>query len=109
MARRWTEKEERLLGTASDQVVARKIKRTVAAVRQRRMIRGIRLRPPWRPEDDKIVGTRPDEQVAMLLKRRTDNVAIGPSAGAETFASKGPGYRNWDPQNDHLLGMLRDE
>jgi hypothetical protein len=75
----WPKAELALLGTMRDEKLARKIGRSVFAVRTQRVNRGIpcfqcKLHL-WRPEDDKILGTRPDDQIAALLGRTTYAVA----------------------------------
>jgi hypothetical protein len=67
--KRWTVEEDELLGTKSDRALARKLGRSVGAVKGRRHHRRIRFLKPWRPEDDKVLGTRPDNQIARLLGR----------------------------------------
>jgi len=71
--RPWTAEEDSLLGTKSDRALARKLGRTVKAVKTRRRLKGVFLVKEWRPEDDKILGTRPDRQVALLLGRLIEN------------------------------------
>jgi hypothetical protein len=73
--RRWSREGEELLGTKSDQLLARKLNRTVTAVAARRQHLGITLFKPWRRVDDKLLGLRPDDQVAMLLKLPRHQVA----------------------------------
>ena len=73
--RPWTTEEDSLLGIRSDRALARKLGRTVKAVKNRRRLKKVFLVKEWRPEDDKILGTRPDRQVALLLGRLIENVA----------------------------------
>ena len=69
--RLWTPAEEQLLGTMTDERLARRLKRSVETVRTRRAHKGIPVFHPkkhcWTADDDKLLGLRPDAQVAMLL------------------------------------------
>jgi hypothetical protein len=62
----WSEDEEALLGTLSDKRLARKIGRSVEAVRARRQSKRISTKKRWRPADDKVLGTRPDSQILQI-------------------------------------------
>jgi hypothetical protein len=55
----WTPEEDDLLGTMPDKKLARRLKRSYAAVSTRRLNKGIPpcnnpKRKSWRPEDDKF-------------------------------------------------------
>src|SRR6266536_4106366 len=72
----WSPAEDALLGTMTDRKLARKLGRSVKAVKGRRQHKRICfLLKPWRPEDEKVLGTRPDRQIATLLGRTLMNVA----------------------------------
>ena len=58
-----------------DERLARKLRRSVEAVRARRHSKRISSRRRWRPEEDKILGTRPDPDIAKLLRRQISVVA----------------------------------
>jgi len=104
--RPWTAEEDSLLGTKSDHALARKLGRTVKAVKNRRRLKGVFLVKEWRPEDDKILGTRPDRQVALLLGRLIENVAwrrrkLGIPCCYENL--------RWTPEQLELVGQKPDE
>ena len=104
--RRWTEAEDSLLGTKSDRALARKLGRTVKAIKARRQAKGVFLVKEWRPEDDKILGTRPDQQVAMLLGRSEASIAWRRhKLGIPCFHK----FRRWTPEQLALLGQKPDE
>jgi hypothetical protein len=67
----WTPKEDKLLGTDSDQKIGKKLGRPVVAVLKRRHAKGIPNPAPrrklWRPEEIKLLGTRPDKEIAARL------------------------------------------
>jgi hypothetical protein len=72
--RLWTDKEDKLLGTARDIDIAKKIRRSHSAVRYRRNILGIpawnvTYFKPWTPDEDALLGTIPDRKLARKLKR----------------------------------------
>jgi hypothetical protein len=103
----WMEEEDALLGTMSDEKLAKKLGRSVATVAKRREIKGIRFyRKLWRPEDDRILGTRPDSQVAKLLGRRIATVVwrrlkLGIKCCYE--------HRPWLDHEIEMLGVLSDK
>ncbi|HEX3625185.1 MAG TPA: hypothetical protein VH280_07160 [Verrucomicrobiae bacterium] len=73
--RLWTDKEDKLLGTAADADIAKKIRRTKAAVGARRNGFGIpawntEYFRPWTPQEEALLGTMPDELLAKKLKRK---------------------------------------
>jgi biotin operon repressor len=105
--RRWTAEEDALLGTMSDQKLARKLGRPVRTVIKRREVKHIwLLKKPWRPEDDKILGTRPDSQVAKMLGRRLLTVAARRrSLGVRCFYQ----HRPWLEHELELLGLKSDQ
>jgi hypothetical protein len=77
--RLWTEKEDSVLGTATDAEIAKKIRRTLGAVRARRATLGIpslgAFYPrPWTPQEEALLGTMPDRLLAKKLKRKTTAV-----------------------------------
>lgn len=102
----WTLEEDRLLGTKSDEVLAREFGRRVRSVRFRRWSKRIRMRKEWRPEGDKVLGTRTGHEIVLLLARSQTNVAwrrkklgIPPKARP----------RAWPPEEDELLGTAPDD
>jgi hypothetical protein len=103
----WLEEEDALLGTMSDEKLAKKIGRAVVTVMKRRGKKGIRLyRKLWRPEDDKILGTRPDSQVAKLLGRRIATVVWRRlKLGIKCFYE----HRPWLDHEIEMLGVIPDK
>lgn len=72
--RLWTAKEDKLLGTARDEQIAKRIRRSEDAVRARRNILGIpawnaSYSKPWTAEEDALLGVVPDRVLAKRLKR----------------------------------------
>jgi len=72
--RLWTVKEDNLLGTARDEEIAARIRRSEDAVRARRNILGIpawnaSYSKPWTPQEDALLGVVPDRLLAKRLKR----------------------------------------
>ena len=72
--RLWTDKEDKLLGTARDIDIGKKIRRSEGAVRYRRNSLGIpawnvTYAKPWTPQEDALLGTIPDRVLARKLKR----------------------------------------
>jgi hypothetical protein len=72
----WTEEEITLLGQLPDAKIARKIGRTVSAVRQKREELG-RPNPTttrWNAEGLALLGTMPDDEVAKRLGRSVASI-----------------------------------
>src|ERR1039457_1816465 len=72
----WTEHKDRLLGTAHDEVIAKRLGCSAITILKRRQKLGIvsyRLRP-WTPGEDNLLGTMPDALLARKLKRTTSGV-----------------------------------
>lgn len=72
--RLWTEMEDKLLGTARDENIARRINRSKFAVTARRQNLGIPAwnvcyARPWSPQEDALLGVVPDRLLAKKLKR----------------------------------------
>jgi hypothetical protein len=68
----WTAEHDALLGQLPDREVARVTGHTFAAVRTRRIARGLRdpsVRPDWTPEEDRWLGTASDDEVSRRLNR----------------------------------------
>jgi hypothetical protein len=72
----WTAKDIALLGTVADEEVARRIGRTVEAVRQKR--EELDIPNPtsgrWTAEEVALLGTMPDREVARRLGRSPQSV-----------------------------------
>jgi hypothetical protein len=69
----WTAGDRALLGTMSDDVLARKLNRPIGGVMERRRIHHIlsygRLEKLWKPWEDRLLGTAPDSKIARRLRR----------------------------------------
>jgi hypothetical protein len=76
--REWKLSEDVLLGKMSDAELARKLKRTVSSIENRRQRLGIRAaNPGWRrftPEEDALLGTMPDAEIARRTGRHWSSV-----------------------------------
>jgi len=64
--RRWTHEEEKLLGTDTDENIARRLGRTVDSVGGHRSSLGIppKIEPAWTPEEEAMLGKFPDKALA---------------------------------------------
>jgi len=72
--RLWTAKEDKLLGIARDEQIAKKIHRSEDAVRARRNTQGIpawnaSYSKPWTPQEDALLGVISDRVLAKRLRR----------------------------------------
>lgn len=104
--RLWTAKEEKLLGTASDEVVGARLNRTALAVRARRNLLGIPSYQRcyirvWTPEEDRLLGTKTDREIAALLHRPVGSalqrrLSLG-------VPNRHPAKRCWTKAEDQLL------
>src|SRR2546430_15911941 len=76
----WTRKEDQMLGRIPDAELARKLKRTLAAVAQRRSKRGIpkanAQRHYWDRKQEALLGKLPDEKIARRLGRSLFSVKV---------------------------------
>jgi hypothetical protein len=89
--RLWTAEDDKLLGTARDNQIAKRIRRSENAVRARRNILGIPAwnavySKPWTPQEDALLGVIRDRVLAKRLKRtfaavqaRRENKRIPPA------------------------------
>ena len=106
----WIATEEQLLGTMSDEDLARQIGRTRFSVQARRIHLKIDKFDPklrqWKPTDDVLLGTLSDRSLAKKLgitysavahRRRRLGIPV-------RFANRIP----WAPENDTLLGTCAD-
>ena len=79
-SRPYTEAEEMLLGTMSDQELADKLGRTMFAIQARRIMFGIAKfnaqRRSWTDEEKALLGKLPDEEVAQRLNRTLESVKV---------------------------------
>jgi hypothetical protein len=74
---RWRPEEVALLATGPDEEIAARLGRSAGAVRLRRQLLGLLLRPTvrWRPHELELLGTAPDAEVAARLGRPVTAVA----------------------------------
>jgi hypothetical protein len=104
----WLEEEDALLGTMSDEKLAKKLGRpasTVTGRRQNKMHIWLHKKL-WRPEDEKILRTRPDRQVALLLGRPISTVvARRLKLGVKCFYQHPP----WLKHELAMLGVRSDK
>jgi hypothetical protein len=71
----WLPEDDALLGTISDQEVARRLGRSATSVKARRARQGIAsCRHWWTPGQDVLLGKFPDEELARRLGRTTEAV-----------------------------------
>ena len=108
----WQPAEDRLLGTASDEELAVRLKRTPGAVRTRRCSLGIEIKarrnPPWTRAHEKLLGTDIDAQIARLLGRGERGVELRRRAlGIQKYGGT-ENIRPWQASEDALLGTKPD-
>jgi hypothetical protein len=75
--RPWLPEEDALLGRIADEEVARRTGHTFAAVRTRRIVRGLRdpsVRQRWTPKEILLLGTAADEDIAGRVNRTLSSV-----------------------------------
>ena len=72
----WTKAEDSLLGTMPDEKLARKLNRSIEAVKGRRHLKRISTRRPWQPGENKLLGTQPDSAISKLVGRVTSVVSL---------------------------------
>jgi hypothetical protein len=116
----WDPAYDKLIGAVRDEEIAKRTGLPVNKVRNRRHRLGIPIAQPqkrrWTAEEEALLGTAPDAEVAAKLDRSENSVHVRrsqlgiSSVPAPSPPRQGdPGYRPWHSQNDHLLGVLRDE
>jgi hypothetical protein len=106
----WTPDEDALLGSFTDEEVARKLGCPVTRVRRRRRKLGLWNPNPqhrhWTKEEIALLGTRPDREVASLVNRTLGNVRNKRLELGIPFCN--PHYEIWKPNELALLGKLPD-
>jgi hypothetical protein len=113
--RLWTEKEEKLLGTKTDEVIGRLIGRTTSAVRARRRDLGIGLEVKgsrtWTANEDRLLrmGTKNDAEVAVMLGRGERGV----EHRRQRLGIPSPGLKkprkSWTKKEMRMLGKIADK
>lgn len=109
--RLWTAKEDKLLGTARDRVIAKRIHRSEAAVRARRTNLGFpawhaSYSKPWTPQEDALLGIVPDRVLAKRLKRTF--LAVQARRENLSIPLLNPKVRPWTGVEEKLLGTDTD-
>ena len=108
----WKPKERALLGTMSDHDVARKLKRSLGAVRHHRIRRGIRafghtIRHSWTRAEEKLLGRYPDRELAKRLG--VSPAAVQVRRCRLRIPKPQPLCWKWRREEDALLGTMPDE
>lgn len=109
----WTKREERLLGTRSDEEIAAKLGRSTYAVMSRRLQLGVRrfgkTRHWWSSAEDKLLGTASDAEVAAKLGRTQSGVLYRRQwLGIKAFKGKATPARPWTKKELRMLGRDLD-
>jgi hypothetical protein len=103
--------QDQLLGTATDEEIARQLHRKPSAVKWRRR----ELHIPkfasknrrYSAAEDTLLGTASDEEIARRLNRPLSSVLTRRAQlGVPKFAAK---VRPWTPDEDQLLGTMPDK
>ena len=106
----WTADEERLLGTMSDQDLAKGLSRTVRAIALRRHQLGIpkfhSRRRPWTQAEEALLGTIPDRRFARKFKRSVRSVIVHRCEKGSPLLKRQK--HRWRPADDNLLGVRPD-
>jgi len=106
----WTDAEERLLGTMSDPDLARRLGRSVRAIRLRRHQRGIpkfhSQRRPWTEAEEELLGTMPDRRFARKFKRSVRSVIV--RRCEKNIGLVRRQMHRWTAADDQLLGARPD-
>jgi hypothetical protein len=110
--RLWTDKEDKLLGTARDENIARQINRSRAAVRSRRNILGIpawnvTYSRPWTAAEEAQLGVVPDRQLAKKLKRTFS--AVQARREIRHLPPVGAQRHRFTPQEDAVLESMSNQ
>jgi hypothetical protein len=105
---RRTKAEEKLLGSDTDEKVARLLKRDRATVGDRRRQLGIPATiRDWTPAEDQLLGTMPDRKLAAHLGRTLFSVQNRRLKLGVPVAPN-PQYRPWSAREIRLLGTKPD-
>ena len=106
---RWRPEEVALLGTAPDHEIAKRLRRTMDAVQQKRTELGIPTfsRSPfrrWTAEEGALLGAAPDEEIAARIGRSLEAVRTR----RRRLGIRALPYGRWDPGELELLGTASD-
>lgn len=107
--RLWSDKEDKLLGTARDEKIASQINRTKSAVRARRNILGIpawnvSYSRPWTTAEEALLGVVPDRELAKKLGRTF--LAVQARREIKHLPPVNPERRRFTQEEDALLKSL---
>jgi hypothetical protein len=107
--RLWSDKEDKLLGTARDEKIASQINRTKSAVRARRNILGIpawnvSYSRPWTKAEEALLGVVPDRELAKKLGRTF--LAVQARREIKHLPPVNPERRRFTQEEDALLKSL---
>jgi len=112
----WTPEDDKLLGTDSDEVIARKLGRSWSTVRRRRAFLKIpcskkrRIPKLWTPQEDKLLGTETDKAIGRKLRcsgstvsRRRALLGIPVSPMVRKVLAEGARRmrENWEKKHGH--------
>ena len=101
----WSAAEERWLGRQPDEEVARRLGRSIIAVKARRWHLGITSSPPrWTKEEDRLLGRRPDAEVARRLGRSV----AGVQGRRLKLGLRSRPNRHWTKAEERLIGSGSD-
>jgi hypothetical protein len=107
--RPWTPAEDRLLGSASDEALTKKLGRSRTTITARRGKLGIARFPrdgAWTAKEERLLGTVPDRELARRLGRTP--VAVQARRVFKGIPSVLSGGRRWTAREDALLGTKSD-
>jgi hypothetical protein len=109
--RLWSDEEEKLLGTARDEDVARQINRSKAAVQARRNFLGIPAlnylySRPWTEEEDLLLGVVPDRVLAKRLNRTF--LAVQARRSNKRIPPVAPLQRRFTKEEDAVISAMSD-
>src|SRR5437867_4396705 len=107
----WTLQEQALLGKMPDAEAAKRLGRTIVAIRVRRQ----RLNIPnfgqpfkrWTSAELALLGTMPDRLLARKLRRT--RIAVTGKREQMGIPNLIEGYHRWRPEDDAILGQRPDE
>src|SRR4051812_14529818 len=106
----WTRKEDRLLGKIPDAELAHKLKRTLAAVEQRRSNRNIpkpeAQRHYWDRKQEALLGKLADEEIARRFGRSLFSVKV--RRNRLGIPHPEPKNRPWSKEEERGLGKVPD-
>ena len=106
----WTASEERLLGTMSDQDLARRLGRSCRAIQLRRHQLRIPVfdsrRRPWTQAEEALVGRMSDRRFARKFKRSVRSVIVRRCEKGIPLLKRHK--HRWTTADDQLLGERPD-